>query len=132
MQGITSAQLRKIHMAAKQNGMDNDLLHCHMAALIGKSSLKELTIREAIVLIDSLEGKQGRPVQEAATSKQKYYILGLAKELGWITDEGEVDMDRVDGMCRQCAKTDNHNWLTKSGASSVIEALKAMIDRRAV
>ena len=61
MQKITPAQMRKIHMAARQNGMDDDLLHCHMAALLKKSSLRELTIHEAILLIDSLEGRQSCP-----------------------------------------------------------------------
>ena len=39
MQKITPAQMRKIHMAARQNGMDDDLPHRHMAALLKKSSL---------------------------------------------------------------------------------------------
>ena len=130
MQKITPAQMRKIHMVAKQNGLDDDLLHCHMAALIGKSSLKELTIHEAIVLIDSLEGKQSCPTQDAATQKQLHYIKGLAKDLGWINEDGTVDMDRVNGMCRKCAMVDNYRWLTKQGASKVIEALKAMLDRQ--
>lgn len=129
MNKITPAQMRKIHIVAKQNGLDDDLLHCHMAALIGKSSLKDLTIREAIVLIDSLTGKQSCPARDSATPKQRNYIKGLAKELGWITDDGDVDMDRLDGMCRQCARVDSYKWLTKEGASKVIEALKAMLER---
>lgn len=132
MQKITPAQMRKIHMAARQNGMDDDLLHCHMAALLKKSSLRELTIHEAILLIDSLEGKQSCPKEDAATSKQIYYIKGLAKDLGWVDQDGNVDMSRVNGMCRQCAKVDNMRWLTKAGASQVIEALKSMLDRHAV
>lgn len=127
MQGITSAQMRKIHMSARQNGMDDDLLHCHMAALIGKSSLKDLTIHEAIILIDSLEGKGSCPAQDAATPKQKHFIKGLAKELGWTDENGNPDMKRIDGICRQCAKVDSFRWLTKAGASNVIEALKGML-----
>ena len=130
MQKITPAQIRKINIVATQNGMDDELIHCHMAALVGKSSLKELTIHEAIVLIDSLEGKKSCPARDAATPKQLHYIKGLAKDLGWVTEDGAIDMERVNGMCRQCAKVDNMKWLTKSGASNVIEALKAMLDRQ--
>lgn len=132
MQKITSAQIRKIHALANQAGVDDDLLHCHLKDVTGKSSLKELTIHEAIILIDSMEGKQSIPERDAATQKQLYYIKDLAKKLGWTTEDGKADMDRVNGMCKQCAKVDSHKWLTKIGASNVIEAMKAMLYRKPV
>lgn len=126
MRGITPAQLRKIHMCAREGGLDNDLLHCHVAALTGKGSLKELTIHEAVTVIDSLSGKGFLPAQERATMKQMYYIEGLMKELGWVDGEGKPDMKRLDGMCRKYAGADSHKWLTKAGAHNIIEALKNM------
>lgn len=60
MQPITTSQMRKIYAAAREHGLDNDLLHIHLQTVTGKESLKELTMSEAIKLIDSLEGKKGR------------------------------------------------------------------------
>ena len=127
MHGITTAQMRKIHITAKQNGMDDDLLHCYVEALTGKKSLKELTIQEAVTVIDSLEGKKSCPAKDAATLKQQQFIKGLAKNLGWTDGQGMVDMERVDGMCKKYAGVDSYKWLTKSAASSIIEALKNML-----
>lgn len=126
MSGVTPAQMRKIYMCAKERGLDDDLLHCHAAALTGKKSLKDLTIHEAVAVIDSLAGKGALPAQERATPKQMYFIRGLMKEMGWVDENGEPDMNRLDGMCRQCAKINSHKWLTKAGASSIIDALKNM------
>ncbi|MBD5631704.1 MAG: DUF1018 domain-containing protein [Clostridia bacterium] len=130
---VTYEQIKKIHVLAKERGMDNDLLHEHMEMLVGKSSIRVLTKQEAITLIDSLEGKAGnRNVKDRATAKQMYYIYGLMNELGWTTGEGKPDLDRLNRFLRSDKagfNLEDYRWLNIGTASNLIEALKAMIAR---
>ena len=54
---VTRLQLSKIYALAKKHGMDNELLHSYVEALIGKDSLKKLSYEEAERVADSLMGK---------------------------------------------------------------------------
>lgn len=130
---VTYEQIKKIHVLANERGMDNDLLHEHMEMLVGKSSIRALTKQEAITLIDSLEGKAGnRNVKDRATARQLHYIYGLMKELGWTTEEGKLDLDRLNRFLRSDKagfNLEDYRWLDIGTASNLIEALKAMITR---
>lgn len=125
---ITAAQIKKIHASARERGMDSDLLHEHIYMLVKKDSIKILTREEAAKVIDSLEGK---PYSGEAhmSQKQGWYILSLAKKLGWTDETGKVDKKRLDGMCEKYAKISRYDWLTRRGASDMIEALKNMASR---
>ena len=133
MTKITPAQMRKIYALARERGMDDELLHIHVSTLSGKEHLKELTLPEAIVIIDSLAGKQIaglNPKVNPATMKQCSYLEGLASELGWTDEDGKVDMLRLNGFAKSQYGVDRYQWLTKSQASNVIEALKGMLERQ--
>lgn len=133
MKGVTAAQLRKIHACARECGMDDDLLHIAVRDITGRGSLKELTAAEACLVIDTMEGKtDSGPSKDAATPKQMRYIKDLMKQLGWTDEKTEPDMARLDGMCRKYAGVDSHRWLSRKGASNIIEALKQMSDRQKV
>ncbi len=130
---VTYEQIKKIHVLATERGMDNDLLHEHMEMLVEKSSIRELTKQEAVILIDSLEGKSGsRNGKDRATSRQMHFIYGLMKELGWVTEEGKPDLDRLNRFLRSDRAgfgLEDYRWLNISTASRLIEALKAMAAR---
>ncbi len=130
---VTYEQIKKIHVLANERGMDNDLLHEHMEMLVEKSSIRELTKQEAVILIDSLEGKSGsRNGKDRATSRQMHFIYGLMKELGWVTEEGKPDLDRLNRFLRSDRAgfgLEDYRWLNISTASRLIEALKAMAAR---
>lgn len=131
MKGVTAAQLRKIHACARECGMDDDLLHIAVRDITGRGSLKDLTAAEACRVIDAMEGKtDSGPSKDAATPKQMGYIKDLMKRLGWVDEKMEPDMARLDGMCKKYAKVDNHKWLSRTGASNIIEALKKMQERQ--
>ena len=131
MKGVTAAQLRKIHACARECGMDDDLLHIAVRDITGRGSLKELTAAEACLVIDTMEGKtDSRQAKDAATLKQMRYIKDLMKQLGWTDEKTEPDMARLDGMCKKYAKVDSHKWLSRTGASNIIEALKKMQERQ--
>ncbi|MBP3487302.1 MAG: regulatory protein GemA [Roseburia sp.] len=124
MAPITTSQMRKIYVTAKERGMDSDLLHIHIQMLTGKESLKQLTISEAVKVIDSLEGKVVS--DRKMTDKQFWYIQALMRELGWTDEEGKPDFKRLDGFCSKYYRIDHYKWLTPSVASKVIEGLKNM------
>lgn len=124
MTPITTSQMRKIYVTAKERGMDSDLLHIHIQMLTGKESLKQLTISEAVKVIDSLEGKAVS--ERKMTDKQFWYIQVLMRELGWTDEEGKPDFKRLDGFCSKYYRIDHYKWLTPSVASKVIEGLKSM------
>lgn len=120
---ITAAQMRKIHVLAREYGLDNDLLHVHIQTVTGKDSLKKLSLGEAVRVIDSLEKRSA----DQMTWKQKYFIGRLLQELGWIDEQGNPDVKRLDGFCSKYCGVDSHKWLTRRDASNVIEGLKNML-----
>lgn len=130
---VTYSQIKKIHVLAKERGMDNDLLHEHMEMLVGKVSIRELTKKDAIVLIDSLEGKAGsRNVKDRATPKQMHFIFGLMKEMGWMTGDGKPDLDRLNRFLKSDKagfNLEDYRWLNVGMASDLIEAFKSMLAR---
>lgn len=122
---VTAAQIRKIYMTARERGVDNDLLHEHVYMTVKKDSIRLLTREEAAKVIDSLEGKPASG-KDPMTQKQRWYILSLAKKMGWTDETGKADEKRLNGMCEKYAKVSRYEWLTKSGASKLIEAMKSM------
>lgn len=125
---ITAAQIKKIHAAARERGVDNDLLHEHIYMLVKKDSIKILTREEAAKVIDSLEGKP-HTGKDHMTQKQRLYLLALVKKLGWTDESGKADEKRLNGMCEKYAKVSRYEWLTRCGASKLIEALKNMVKK---
>lgn len=125
----TPAQLRKIYVLARENGMDSDLLHLHVSRIAGKDSLSRPSITEAVKVIDSLSGKKkGR--EERITARQEWKIKDLAKAMGWRNEKGEADEKRLDGFLRERTGVEHYKWLTKKEASGVIEAFKSMLERK--
>lgn len=122
---ITAAQVRKIHVTARECGIDGDLLHEHIACMVKKDSIRKLTRDEAAKVIDSLVGKPASG-KDAMTQKQRRYLLALARQLGWVDEAGKVNVNRLNGMCEKYVKVARYEWLTRSGASKLIEALKNM------
>ena len=132
MNPASAAQKRKIFALAKKNGMDNDLLHAYVCALVKKESLSKLTILEAIQVIDGLSGKgtrSARPRTDAMSQAQRRYLASLAGRLGWVDREGKLDEERLNGFCRKQQDVLYWTSLTRSKAGKVIEALKELAER---
>lgn len=128
----SAAQVRKIYALARERGMDADLLHAHMETVCGKASMKEITVSDGIRIIDSLEEKRKEAGKESASQRQLRYIYGLMRKIGWTTEAGEPDTDRLDRFLQSPKAGFNlgsHKWLTRPAASRLIEALKDM-DKR--
>lgn len=121
---ITRAQMAKIYALAAELGLDNDLLHELVSAETGRNSIKALTIPEAVLIIDRLQG-HGTP-KGMATPRQKRFIENLLKEIGWVVENGMPDITRLESFLRARFAVDSYQWLTVRKASEVIEALKDM------
>ena len=128
MNKMSDAQRRKIFKLAGEKGLDSEMLHGFIKNLTGKDSMTQLSIAEAVKVIDGLEGKK----QTAAgmiTAKQRKFIEGLAKDIGWVNDTGGVDEKRLGGWLYSKYDVSALNWLTSKKASNAIEGLKAMKQR---
>jgi hypothetical protein len=64
------------------------------------------------------------------TDKQRKYIYGLMKNLGWVTEDGEPDLDSLAGFVRERFHVERLEWVTVKTASDIIEGLKAIKARR--
>lgn len=128
----SAAQKRKIYSLARSFGMDDELLHSYIEALIHKDSIRQLTVTEAVRVIDGLSGKDVRavnPKQEGMSYAQKRYLASLAIRLGWTEEDGSLNEKRLNGFCRKQYSTLYWTGLTRSKASKAIEALKTMVER---
>ena len=79
MRGITPAQNRKIHMLAKEYAIDNEMLHAIVFQETKKESIKQLTIMEAVKVIDRIEGNKQvvNSDKEHMSYKQEQYLYLL-------------------------------------------------------
>lgn len=128
MAKITTAQIRKIFWLGGQRGLDEEMLRGYIHSMVSKSSLKELTIIEAIKIIDALDDSKAN-APDRITPKQQKFIKGLAKQYGWVGENKMVDMSRLNKWLENRYGISSILWLTPKNASDAIEGLKAMIKR---
>jgi hypothetical protein len=132
MYAASAAQKRKIYKLARDFGMDDDLLHSYVFNLVHREHIRDLTVNEAVRVIDGLSGKDVRssaPKTDGMSWAQKRYLVSLAKQLGWVHEDGSVDEERLTGFCRSQFRVLYWTNLTRSKACKAIEAMKAMAER---
>jgi hypothetical protein len=145
---ISGAQMRLIHVLAKQLGMDSDQLHETVAGVTGgKESLKALSKAEANEVIDHLDKSGGqitrkkkprrrkpslppdvlpmksRAQMQQATHAQLQLIQALEAELGWSDDPR-----RLKGLVLKTLK--KRRIATVWDAQAITQALKDMCRRK--
>ena len=131
MQKMTDAQRRKIFKLASQKGLDDEMRRSHIHALIGKESLTELTIKEAITVIDSLEDEP-QTTKGKISHKQQKYLQSLAVEYGWVCENKRLDTKKLNKWLENRYGVSSIIWLTSKNASDAIEGLKVMIARGSI
>ncbi|HTP42498.1 MAG TPA: phage protein GemA/Gp16 family protein [Nitrospiria bacterium] len=126
-------QIRIIWALSHRRGMAEPALREWVEAVSGQVSLRRLTRGQASRLIEGLQGtvpdaesfRAGLVIREDCLSAaQQRLIDRLAGELGWRTRQ-------VMGLARRMYGRVASKSLTRSQASGLIEALKAMEQRRA-
>ena len=137
LSSITTGQIKKLWVSAKQLGLTDAGLHQLVSEVTGKKSIRILTSEEAARVIDRLvvagADRSQRPqaprerraplpenVIELATEKQVGMISRLLWHLGWGVD---------DEYFRACVRQaiGRENIRTKREASDVINMLKAKL-----
>lgn len=125
---ITTAQIRKIFKLTKERALDNDTLHSYIYSITTKSSIKELTIIEAIKIIDGLEDNKSVS-ENMASYKQLKFIKSLAVQLGWTDENKRADENLLNSFIKKHYNVDSVKWLDKKIASKVIEGMKVLLKK---
>ena len=120
---MTARQRGKIFAMAKTLCVGDDELHDIVRGLTGCDSIRELSGKQAIRVIDRLNVLAGveRDVPNRASEAQQLYILRLARERG-----GAGDPSRLRGFLEAKAGVSDVKFLSIDGARRMIEALKAI------
>jgi len=125
----SNAQRRKIFVLAKERGLNKEMLDGFIYAATSKNSIRDITISEAVHIINRLEGNEST-APNMISSQQKKYILGLSKQVGFTNEDGVLDMKKLNLWLERRFKTSNVDWLTKRAAAQAIEGLKQMQTRK--
>lgn len=124
---MTAKQRSAIFGLAKTAGLDRDTLHDVVWRVTGEDSIARLTTGQAIRAIDELKRLAGQDTPLGwLTSAQRGKIYALCRSLGWVDDQGAVDLARLEGFVRVRFKVAKLNWVKMDQAGKIIEALKAM------
>lgn len=115
--------------------LDDESLHDLVYRETGKESIKKLTKRELAAVCgllqrqkDSVKRQNGElkePRGNPATDRQRKKIAWLETELGWADKKGKLR-----ALVMNMYGVETVEWLDYSQCSGVIEALKAILDRK--
>lgn len=135
----TPSQIKRIHILKSLLGLDDDLYR-EMLMSFGVCSSKDLTFTEASVMLDILETRaeernlwKRMPKQyedlnrdsKMATPPQLRMIKGLWREICYF-DNNEFANKSLRKFLKTKFKVDDINFLTKTKAIKVIQAIKAI------
>ena len=135
----TPSQLKRIHILKSLLGLDDDLYR-EMLMSFGVCSSKDLTFTEASVMLDILETRaeernlwkrMPKPYEDLnrdskmATPPQLRMIKGLWREICYF-DNNEFANKSLRKFLKTKFKVDDINFLTKTKAIKVIQAIKAI------
>ena len=112
--------------------LTDEELHLLVQTHTGKESIRELGKRELQTVIRVLlhmkdsakKSERKRPGGNPATENQRKKIYKLTQALGWDKPA------RVNGMCKRMFGVGSVEWLDYQQCSKLIEALKAMVERK--
>lgn len=116
----------------KELKLTDEELYGVVHAYTGRTSISHLTemeqktvIRELLKMKDSVRNSYPEFYDVSnATVRQKKMIRSLANQLGWEKSS------QVNGMCKRMFKVSSVEWLNFEQCSKLIEALKAMMERK--
>jgi hypothetical protein len=131
---MSGAQRGAIYGLAKRAGLDRDALHDVVWRVTARDSIANLTVGEAIRVIDRLKTLAGQEPGGQAngrpgwmTDAQKGKICALCRELHWVDEAGDIDQARLDGFVRVRFGIAAQQWVDARAAGIIINALKAMV-----
>jgi hypothetical protein len=124
-EGPTPRQIQLLHVLPARLGWDDGERRGYMQLLTGKDSSKDLSRREATLVIDRLkEQVEGLPVAtrrpDGATRFELAFAVKLREQLGAA---------RFDGLARKIGRTADLGEMPGRKVRAVIEAAKSIIKR---
>ena len=134
-EAMSAAQRGAIFGLARAAGLENDALHDVVKRAVGRESISILTRGEAIRVIDTLKALAGQPTGNQPgdrrggwmTPAQERKVLALCRELGWVTETGEVDDARLKGFLKARFRIEARQWVDAQKAGIIIEGMKKMV-----
>ena len=127
---ISGAQRGAIFALAKVAKLDNDALHDVVNRVTGADSISNLTSLQAGKVIESLKRQTGQDAPWGwMTDSQRWKVFNLCRDLGWLTETGEIDMNRLEGFVRSRFKVAKLQWVNVETATKLINGLNAMLKR---
>ncbi len=127
---ISGAQRSAIFALARVAGLDDDALHDNVRWVTGSESIAALTSHQAGKVIEALKRMTGQDAPVGwMTDGQRWKIYNLCRELGWVKDVGELDMDRLEGFVRNRFGVAKLRWVNVDTATKIINGLNAMVKR---
>lgn len=143
LKGITNPQKRHIYAMARELGLDDEMLHGLVFSIVKKEHISDLTVDEAISVIDTLKSnmrgtqrlkpKQKEPEAPRigmASEAQIKKIYRLMYEIKNYDKPGEPSVSikkRLRGVLKKYQKIDDVRFLSAAEAWKVIEELKKMV-----
>lgn len=111
--------------------LTDEELHLLVSAQTGKDSIRQLNQRELATVIgvlgdmkSSVRNGDRKTRGNTGTDHQRKKIYKLAEILGWDKTA------RINGFCKRMFKISCVEWLTYEQCSTLIEALKKMVERK--
>lgn len=111
--------------------LTDEELHLLVLAHTGKESIRELNQRELQTMVRLLGNMKSSAAKSSrgargstGTANQRKKIYKLAETLGW------EKAARVNGLCKKMFGVSSVDWLDYTQCSKLIEALKAMVERK--
>lgn len=123
------ALMRMIMAACSRHGIDDDARREIQKEIVGKASMKDMSVAELQRLRDHLNrGWTGPKNQRPHVGK----IRALWWSLWWIGVLEKVDDDALNAFIKRQTHIQHINFLDHAKARSVIEAMKAWLEREGV
>lgn len=124
-----AALIRSIMAACRRHGIDNDARYDIQRQIIGKPSLKDMSLAELTRLRDHFNRGWKGPRQ---TRPHVGKIRALWWSLYWIGAIDRVDDEALNAFIKRQTHVQHINFLDHRHAPAVIEALKSWLEREGV
>lgn len=101
---LHNARMRQLHAALATRGLMDSKRDIIAEATNGHTDrASALSLSELTAVIERVNGKPGTSAPREG-DRQRRYIISMAHELGWKTEDGRADMQRINAWCEQYGK----------------------------
>lgn len=128
---LRTRELAKIHLAAKQLGLDRETYEAMLFTLARVRSAGELDIAgraKVLAHLQSRGAKIGRPRQEEPVVRKIRALWLSLRDAGLLRDASERALN---AFVKRQVGVASPTWCSAHQANQVIEALKAWLERKA-